>query len=87
MGLKVIKFEAEWCGPCKAMAPVWNKVAGDTEGVAFETVDIDDNPELAAQMQIRVVPTIVFVKDGDEIDRAVGMHSEKDLRGKIEGLK
>ena len=61
---KVIRFTAEWCGPCKAYAPVFNNVAATTPGTVFETVDIDAYREVAAQYGVRSVPTTIIEKGG-----------------------
>lgn len=69
--MKVLKFEASWCSPCKMLKEVINTVETD---VIIESVDIDENTDLAALYSIRSVPTCVIVDDeGKEIDRKVGM--------------
>lgn len=87
MTVKVIKFEADWCGPCKALTPVWNKIAGSTPGVDFEVVDIDKEPDMATAMSIRAVPTIVFLKNDTVVDSMVGLQKEDVIRKMIESLK
>ena len=73
---KVLKFSASWCGPCKAMAKVI-EAAGDKIRLSIEDIDIDTNPVLVKQYQIRSVPTLVIVDvDGRELSRSVGMSSE-----------
>jgi thioredoxin 1 len=82
--MKVLKFEASWCQPCKMMSKVIAE-AKDKITVQIDPVDIDDNQELAKQYNIRGVPTLVVVDDsGAEVKRKVGALSEKDL---IEFLK
>jgi thioredoxin 1 len=72
-GLVMVDFWAEWCGPCRAVAPVLEKVAEESEGrVTLMKVNIDENPGLAARYEIRSIPTILFVKDGTVVDRVVG---------------
>lgn len=87
MTLKVVKFEASWCGPCKALTPVWNEVVESTDDVDFEVVDIDEDPETASNMAVRAVPTLVFVKDGAVVDTLVGLHNKDTIVNKIEELK
>ena len=72
-GLVMIDFWAEWCEPCRMVAPVLEQVAEASDGrVTLMKVNIDQNPALAARYGIRSIPTILFVKDGAEVDRRVG---------------
>lgn len=87
MVLKVTKFSAVWCAPCRALDPIFKRVSESTEGVEFANIDIDKEPELATTMNIRSVPTIVFEKDGKAIDLMVGLVSEQTIRDKIKELK
>jgi len=84
MTLKVIKFSASWCGPCKTLKPVWNQVSSTIDDVEFEVIDIDLDPDTTAKYSVRAVPTIVFVKDGDKVDELVGLCSAETLTKKIE---
>ena len=77
----VLDFFATWCGPCKAMAPTMEKMEKKYAGkVEFRKVDVDQEPELAAQYNIRGVPTIVVLSPGGEIlDSMVGAQTEDEL--------
>jgi len=86
MSLKIIKFSAEWCGPCKTLKPVFDKIVSSMPSVTFQTVDIDEEPELASSMNVRAVPTIVFIKDGEIEYTLVGMHKEELIRERINDL-
>ncbi len=68
---RILKFEADWCGPCHAVAPMVKKVAEET-GLELETVDIDLNPDLAESYGVQAVPTILLVEGGAELARHVG---------------
>lgn len=84
-GAVLVDFSAEWCGPCKTMMPVVEKIAADYEGrLAVYTVDIDNDPEIAARHGVMSVPTMLVMKDGRAVERIVGAVSERDLRKKIE---
>ncbi|MCA1733201.1 MAG: thioredoxin [Acidobacteria bacterium] len=84
-GAVLVDFSAEWCGPCKTMMPVVEKIAADYEGkLSVYTVDIDADPEIAARHGVMSVPTMLVMKDGTAVERIVGAVSERDLRKKIE---
>lgn len=70
--LEVKRFHAQWCAPCKALAPTINEVKNTFTGVSFSEVDIDEDFEVATKFGIRSVPTVVLVKDGKEVERIVG---------------
>ena len=72
-GLILVDFWAEWCGPCRVIAPVLEELTEGSEGrVTLMKVNVDDNPGLAARYGIQSIPTILFVKQGAVVDRAVG---------------
>ena len=72
-GLVMVDFWAQWCGPCRAVAPVLEELAEAEQGrVTLLTVNIDENPGLAVRYGIQSIPTLLFVKDGAIVDRVVG---------------
>ena len=78
--IAVADFSATWCGPCKMMAPVFHTVAEDMKDeVSFFSVDVDENPGLAASNKVFSVPTLILYKDGMEVSRSVGAISKYDL--------
>ncbi len=85
--LAVVDFFATWCGPCKMLAPILESVEKETEGVAFFRVDVDQAPDAARRFGIMSIPTLVFLKNGEETDRTVGVQRKPELLAKIEKLK
>lgn len=84
----VADFSAVWCGPCKMMAPVFHAVADEMgDKVDFYSVDVDENPGLAAANKVFSVPTLILYKDGVEASRSVGAISRSDLLDFIEKNK
>lgn len=78
-GVSVVRFWADWCGPCTAMKPIYGEIAEELQKqVAFGEVDIDHSPEIANAFGIRSIPTIVIFKDGKPVDGIVGM-AQKSL--------
>lgn len=74
--ITVKKFYAEWCGPCKVLTPVMENVQTKFQGVFFESVDIDSQFEVAQKYYVRSVPTVIVEKNGEEVQRFVGVQSE-----------
>lgn len=79
-GLCVLKFGATWCGPCKRLEPVVEKLADEFTDVTFLTIDIDDAREMGKDYNVRSVPTLVFLKDGVEFKRHSGLSLIDPLR-------
>lgn len=77
---KVIKFSAKWCMPCRALAPVFDKIKEEYKdtNVKFHFLDVENDPDkLAEKFTIRSVPTVVFIKDDVEVQRLVGIQSKQ----------
>jgi thioredoxin 1 len=85
--LKLIKFSAEWCAPCRMLEPIFAKVESTVTDVSFETVDIDENPMRAQQMGVAAVPTIIIEKDGKVVDSLVGLQREAAILNAISKWK
>ncbi len=83
----VIDFWAEWCGPCRMIGPSIESLAKDYEGKAIVgKVDVDSNPAVAQKFMIRNIPTVLFIKDGEVVDKQVGVVPKNVLEGKLEKL-
>jgi thioredoxin 1 len=77
----LVDFWAEWCGPCKMIAPVLDDLAADSDGkVKIAKVNIDDYQQLAINYGINSIPTLLFFKGGQVADQIVGMRSKRDLK-------
>ncbi|MCP4435092.1 MAG: thioredoxin [Actinomycetia bacterium] len=76
----VVDFWAEWCGPCKMVAPVLEEIASENEGkLRIAKVNVDDNPGLAQQFNVMSIPTLIVFKDGSEVQRVVGAKGKAQL--------
>ena len=75
----LIDFYADWCGPCKAYSPIVEAVAAENEDIKVVKINVDDAQDIAYKYQVMSIPTTVVIKNGQEINRAVGMMSKSDL--------
>ena len=76
----LIDFWATWCGPCRMVGPVVSEIAEEYEGkIKVGKVDVDDQPELAERFGVQSIPTIIIIKDGEEVARNVGFAPKEKL--------
>jgi len=83
-GNVVIDFWAAWCGPCKMLAPIFEELDEEMDDVTFTKVNVDDNQGLAKDHGVKGIPTMVFMKDGEEVGRLVGFKPKGALKKEIE---
>ena len=83
-GVAVIDFWAEWCGPCRLIAPIIEELAQDYDGKALiGKLDVDNNPEVSMKYGIRSIPTILILKDGEVVEKHVGTTTKTNLEQKL----
>jgi thioredoxin 1 len=85
--LSLVDFSATWCGPCKMLNPVLEKVSEDLDAkVDFYHIDVDESPDASSKFGIRGVPTMIVFHNGQEIDRMVGFRDRNALQVQLENL-
>ena len=83
----VIDFWAEWCGPCRMVAPIIDELEAEYEGrVVIGKCDVEENDDITMKYGVRNIPTIIFLKGGQLVDKQVGAASKDALKAKIEKL-
>ncbi len=87
-GVVLVDFYADWCGPCRMMTPVLEKVAKEVKGTAtIGKLDIDGAQKIAGQFQVTSIPTLILYKEGKEVGRLVGLRDAATVKQFIEGAK
>lgn len=84
--IKVEKYWAEWCGPCKVLAPIIQNIKNEymPKGVKFQDINIDNEPEPAQNNMVRSIPTVIIYKDGKEMSRHMGLNQQKEYEKAID---
>ena len=86
-GVAVVDFSAEWCGPCRFITPIienLQKQYADAADVKFAKLDVDEARKIALEYGIRAVPTLIVFKDGNEVERMLGVQPEAVIRDRVE---
>ena len=85
--LAVVDLSAEWCGPCRMVSPIIHELAAEYEGrIVAGELNVDDNPTTTALYKVRNIPTVLFIKGGQVVDKQVGVVPKGALVNKIEAI-
>lgn len=83
--LVIVDFSAEWCGPCRIVTPIVHELASEYEGrVITGEVNVDENPVITAKFKVRNIPTVLFIKKGEVVDKQVGAVPKAVYKGLVE---
>jgi thioredoxin 1 len=83
--LAVVDFSAAWCGPCRMVAPIIHELATEYESrIVVGEVNVDENPQITAQFKVRNIPTVLFIKNGEVVDKQVGAVPKSSYKTKLE---
>ncbi len=86
-GLAVIDLYADWCGPCRMLAPVLDELEGEYPEVKFCKINVDNEPELAKAFNVKNIPMVALVKDNTFVDMSIGYVPKENLKKLIEEYK
>ena len=83
----IVDFYADWCGPCKILGPELEKASKEIKGVKFGKVDVDRNQDLAGRFGVMSIPTLIFFKNGKQVDKSTGVLDKDEILEKIKEIK
>ncbi len=78
-GIVLVDMKADWCGPCKMVAPLLDELSEEITDAKIVKVDVDASPEIGARFQVRSIPTFILLKDGVMVDKIVGASQKKEF--------
>lgn len=83
--LAVVDFSAEWCGPCRMVSPIIHELADEYDGrIVTGEINVDDNPQVTLKYKVRNIPTVLFFKNGEVVDKQVGAVPKSNFKNLIE---
>jgi thioredoxin 1 len=83
--LAVVDFSAEWCGPCRMVSPIIHELSDEYDGrIVTGEINVDDNPEVTMKYKVRNIPTVLFIKNGEVVDKQVGAVPKSNFKNLIE---
>ena len=83
-GFIIVDFWAEWCAPCRKIAPIFEELANEMDNVRFAKLNVDENKASASRYKVRSIPFLVIFRDGKQIDSILGLRDKTFIRNKIE---
>ena len=81
----LLDFYADWCGPCKMLSPVVDEIAGEITGCKVVKLNVDEAPNLAARYNVMSIPTLMVFRQGEAVDRSVGVQSKQHILNMLKG--
>ena len=85
--LVFVDFYADWCGPCRMMAPIVEEISEEVDGVDFYKVNCDDEQELASKYEVMTIPTLLILKKGEQIKEFIGVTDKGEIIEELNSLK
>ncbi len=85
-GVAVVDFYATWCPPCKMLAPIMEEIAEEAENYIVAKLDIDEAINVANELGVMSIPTVIIFKDGQEMERLIGFRNKEELLEKINNI-
>jgi thioredoxin 1 len=86
-GLILLDFHATWCGPCRHLSPILDELARDNgDNLKIVKINVDNNSDIASEYGVRGIPSVMFFKDGIEVDKFVGLKTKSDIQNIINNL-
>jgi thioredoxin 1 len=77
---KIIRFEADWCGPCKRLGPIIQKLEKEYTNIVFENINVDSGDPKVEEFKVRSVPMLVLLKNNEKVSELIGFKTEKELK-------